>query len=226
MSSEMLEKIFDPFFTTKQVGHGTGLGLAIVFANATKLGGKVTATSAPAKGSTFTLLLPRRRMALSTPALSGSVERIATGGRRQTVLLVEDDEALRHAARLALEQAGYQIMEAVDGVEALKVAEQNNLISIVVTDVVMPQRSGPQLVAELRPRIPGLYVLYVSGYVQKKEKIDVSLPHTDFLAKPYTPRHWWRRSKPYRRRPVHNGMPLFLTRDGPPKKVFSRWRQG
>jgi two-component system cell cycle sensor histidine kinase/response regulator CckA len=102
-------------------------------------------------------------------------------------LLVEDDEVLRHAARLALEQAGYQIIEAGDGMEALKVAEQNNLISIVVTDVVMPRRSGPQLVAELRPRIPGLCVLYVSGYVQKSEKIDVSFPHTAFLAKPYTP---------------------------------------
>ena len=188
MSSEMLEKIFDPFFTTKQVGHGTGLGLAIVFANVTKLGGKVTVTSAPAKGSIFTLLLPRRRTALSAPALSDRAEKIATGGRRQTVLLAEDDEVLRHAARLALEQAGYQIIEAGDGVEALKVAEQNNLISIVVTDVVMPRRSGPQLVAELRPRIPGLCVLYVSGYVQKNEKIDMSFPHTAFLAKPYTPK--------------------------------------
>jgi CheY-like chemotaxis protein len=62
------------------------------------------------------------------------------------------------------------------------------LISIVVTDVVMPRRSGPQLVAELRPRIPGLCVLYVSGYVQKNEKIDMSFPHTAFLAKPYTPK--------------------------------------
>jgi signal transduction histidine kinase/ActR/RegA family two-component response regulator len=188
MSSEMLEKIFDPFFTTKQVGHGTGLGLAIVFANVTKLGGKVTVTSAPAQGATFTLLLPRRHAVRSNPALSNRVEGIATGGRRQTVLLVEDDEALRHAARLALEQAGYQIIEAGDGMEALKVAAQNNLISIVVTDVVMPRRSGPQLVAELRARIPELCVLYVSGYVQKSEKIDVSPPHTAFLAKPYSPK--------------------------------------
>jgi signal transduction histidine kinase len=188
MSSEMLEKIFDPFFTTKQVGHGAGLGLAIVFANVTKLGGKVTVSSVPAKGSTFTLLLPRRRTAPPPSASSDSEEKIVTDGRRQTILLVEDDEVLRHAARIALEQAGYQIIEAGDGVEALKVAEQNDLISIVVTDVVMPRRNGPQLVAELRPRIPGLCVLYVSGYVQKNEKIDVNFPHTAFLAKPYTPK--------------------------------------
>jgi two-component system, cell cycle sensor histidine kinase and response regulator CckA len=187
MDPATLEKIFDPFFTTKQPGQGTGLGLATVFANVTKLKGKVVVASSPGQGATFTLLLPRSRAALLASAPAGALGKVLPRGKGQTILVVEDDEPLRRAARAALEQAGYLVLEARDGVEALEVAGQSKLLSIVVTDVVMPRRSGPQLIAELRPRIPGLHVLFVSGYVHESEKIDVSQPRTAFLAKPYSP---------------------------------------
>ena len=187
MDPATLEKIFDPFFTTKKPGQGTGLGLATVFANVTKLGGKVLVASAAGSGATFTLLLPGSRAARPAPAAADSASGKPHHGQGQTVLLVEDNAALRRAARIALEHAGYRLLEAQDGEEAVTGAGQNSGISIVVTDVVMPRRSGPQLVAELRTRIPGLYVLYISGYVREHEKLDLSLPRTAYLAKPFTP---------------------------------------
>jgi signal transduction histidine kinase/ActR/RegA family two-component response regulator len=184
----ILDKIFDPFFTTKEPGEGTGLGLATVLANVTKLGGRVTAANGPGGGATFCLWLPLHD-ASAAPALRRSdpgEARLIGAGR--TVLLVEDDDSLRRVARTALEHAGFRVVEAADGQEGLEVAAREPSIAAVVTDAVMPRRSGPQMVAELRARSPALPVLFVSGYVQEKDKLDLAQPHTGFLAKPYPAR--------------------------------------
>jgi two-component system cell cycle sensor histidine kinase/response regulator CckA len=106
---------------------------------------------------------------------------------RHQVLLVEDDESLRRAASAALERAGHQVLEARDGAVALELFARFTA-SVVVTDVVMPKRSGPSLVSELRRRQPDLLVLFTSGYVQDGERLDLDVPGTAFLAKPYTAR--------------------------------------
>jgi CheY-like chemotaxis protein len=184
MDAATLARIFDPFFTTKEPGRGTGLGLATVFAIASKLQGKVQVESAPGKGSVFELFLPRSALPLS-PVLRPISRSIALRGRRETILLVEDDDALRRAARTALEQGGYSVVEASDGDEALQVAEVTS-IKAVVTDVVLPGKSGPRVVAALRARFGAeLRVLYVSGYVAQGESLDLSAPGTGYLVKPY-----------------------------------------
>jgi two-component system, cell cycle sensor histidine kinase and response regulator CckA len=184
MDEAILGKIFEPFFTTKEVGQGTGLGLATVHANVTKLGGKIAVESALGKGSQFSLVLPRSAApaAVSEPAAVRGLQARRMGA--VTILLVEDDEALRRVARLALERVGYRVLEAKDGEEGEEIARRQ-AFSVLVTDVVMPKRSGPQLVARLREAMPGLRVLYVSGYVSSPEEIDLRAPRTAYLPKPY-----------------------------------------
>lgn len=187
MDEETMARVFEPFFTTKGVGEGTGLGLATVFAHATKLGGRVAVQSAPGQGATFTIFLPVSKAHaledVSAHAPATVASRGWVGGR---ILLVEDDEAVRRAARIALERAGFHVQEARDGEEALELAGETTPLALVVTDIVMPRRGGPQMVAELRLHQPGLPVLYVSGYVGEGQDLELDAPNTGFLAKPFT----------------------------------------
>ena len=185
MGEETLGRVFEPFFTTKETGKGTGLGLATVFAHVSKLGGDVRVASAPGAGTTFTLALPLSRERVACPPAPPQPAAPARDGGEH-ILLVEDDEALRRGARRALEGGGHCVTEARDGEEALDLAARGGPFSLVVTDVVMPRRSGPQLVGELRKRGPPVMVLYVSGWVRDGETLDLTAPGTAFLAKPYT----------------------------------------
>ncbi len=184
MTEATRARLFEPFFTTKAPGRGTGLGLATVLSNAQRLGGRVEVQSAPGQGTTFTVLLPRCPPERAPAAAAAPASPRAA--RPQDILLVEDDPALRRASRLALERAGHRVIEAGDGAEAAEVAGRTPP-GLVVTDVMLPRRSGPQLVEGLRARWPGLRVLYVTGYVEDGARLGLEVPGTEVLRKPCSP---------------------------------------
>ncbi|MBI2892698.1 MAG: response regulator [Deltaproteobacteria bacterium] len=162
MSDEVRERIFEPFFTTKEVGKGTGLGLATVYGIVTQSGGHIEVKSQLARGTTFTVALPR----LETAEVAEVAERssIAPGGT-ETVLLVEDEDALREASGRMLRRSGYAVLEARNGGEALLLCEQHRgKVDLLVTDVVMPLLSGFALAERLTMSWPKMRVLFVSGH--------------------------------------------------------------
>ncbi len=186
MDDETRAHLFEPFFTTKEVGQGTGLGLATVYGIVEAHGGRIRVATQEARGTTFTIYLPTSRT---------SSQRIQPPRRRgpglgvhieATILLVEDDAALRSVTFKTLSAHGYRVLQARDGVEALEIAEKHgDLIDVVVTDVVMPRLSGPKLIAELRAARPALSVVYVSGYTF--DMLDLgTLEDGAFLSKPFT----------------------------------------
>ena len=164
-------RIFEPFFTTKEAGKGTGLGLATVYGIVKQSGGYIFCDSEPGKGATFTIYLPQFDMssgivAASPEAGDGKVINVEQGS--ETILVVEDEAAFRDLLRDGLQARGYHVLVAANGVDALQVAEQyKGSIRLLVTDVIMPQMSGPELARSLRAsrNIP---VLYMSGYTDDK----------------------------------------------------------
>jgi two-component system cell cycle sensor histidine kinase/response regulator CckA len=161
MNADTSSHVFEPFFTTKS--HGTGLGLATALAIVRDAGGDITVDSAPARGSTFTLWLPRAQGTADDGETSTRDTPIAAG--RETILLVEDEPVVRALAREILEDAGYAVIEAQDGADGVDRAGDVSGIDLLVTDVVMPRMSGPELAQALTQRRPTLPVLYMSGYV-------------------------------------------------------------
>ncbi|WP_310570728.1 ATP-binding protein [Gemmatimonas sp.] len=185
MNPDVLSRIFEPFYTTKGVGKGTGLGLSMVFGIVQQSGGGIHVHSAPGQGSTFRIYLPAVPMPKST-VIEDTGSR--TRGGTETILLVEDDRGVRALALRALQGLGYDVLTANDGLDALQVASSTDKrIALLVTDVVMPNLSGPALAEQLRERLPQVAVLYVSGYTD-----DAVLRHgllqaeVDFLQKPFT----------------------------------------
>ncbi|MBA4062986.1 MAG: hybrid sensor histidine kinase/response regulator [Isosphaera sp.] len=188
MTDEVRARIFEPFFTTKGVGKGTGLGLAMVFGFVKQSGGHVEVQSEPGRGSTFRLYLPRVGGA---PAAGKSGLRLASMPRgTETVLLVEDEEAVRALGRHVLRQCGYTVLDAGNGREAAGVAAGHpGPLHLLLTDVVMPGGVGGRQVAEaVLARHPGAKVLFTSGYTD-----DTVVRHgvlengTHFLQKPFSP---------------------------------------
>ncbi len=179
-------RIFEPFFTTKEKGKGTGLGLATVHGITLQSGGHIGVYSEPGKGATFKIYLPRVEDAVEVTA--GGTATPPTRGS-ETILLVEDDEEVRAIARETLEGSGYAVIAAANAEEALRaVADASRAIHLLVTDVVMPQVSGRELVERLAQAHRDLRVLYISGYTD-----DAIVRHgvleegTAFLQKPFTP---------------------------------------
>ncbi|MBB4301805.1 two-component system cell cycle sensor histidine kinase/response regulator CckA [Rhodobium orientis] len=191
MPPEVMEKIFEPFFSTKEVGKGTGLGLSTVYGIVKQTGGYVYPESEVGKGTTFNIFLPRhveeavpaetRKQVAEAPQLSD-----LTGDA--TILLVEDEEAVRAFAARALASRGYTVHEASSGSEALEVLDgENGAVDLVVSDVVMPEMDGPSLLRELRKRRPDLKIIFVSGYAE--DAFAKNLPENEkfgFLPKPFT----------------------------------------
>jgi signal transduction histidine kinase len=181
----MSEHIFEPFFTTKDPGKGTGLGLSIVYSVVEQCGGAVSAHGESGKGTTFEILLPVCEARSGAPAPSEPGEDSRGTG---TVLLVEDEDAVRKLARRILERGGYRVIEAADGEEALGVARsEEGPIDLLVTDVVMPRLGGRELARQLREERPETRVLFVSGYPQDRSEGTVQAPEGGrFLYKPFT----------------------------------------
>jgi signal transduction histidine kinase len=163
MDSAVLARIFEPFFTTKGVGKGTGLGLSVIYGVVEQNGGRIDVKSAPGKGTTFTLLFPRVMDPLEERGKDTSL--IAHRGGAETILLVEDEASVRRLALAVLQQNGYHVIEAANGEDALKtIALEDRPIDLVITDIVMPEVGGPELVRHLMPKHPRLKVIYMSGY--------------------------------------------------------------
>jgi PAS domain S-box-containing protein len=188
MDAQTLSRIFEPFFTTKEVGKGTGLGLATVYGVVKQHHGWIEVSSRLGHGSCFTVFLPATEAKLETAAApaEGPAESLDGHG---TVLVVEDEHALRALTRRYLQARGYQVLEAGSGVEALEVwARSPAPVDLLFTDMVLPQGiSGGELAKRLKARKPSLKVLYTSGYSIELTGRDLDLrPGINFLAKPYT----------------------------------------
>ena len=187
---EILPRIFEPFFTTKDVGKGTGLGLATVFSIVQQHQGWIHVISEPGHGTTFDIYLPRliRNTIASKETTAGLA---AVPGGTETILLVEDDEALRASVCLCLTQLGYHIVEASTAVAALRVWEQHrDQIQLLLSDLIMPGgMTGKELGEQLRQENPQLKIIYVSGYSADIFTQDLAaVPGVTFLAKPFPAR--------------------------------------
>jgi CheY-like chemotaxis protein len=165
MAPEMQAHIFEPFFTTKPRGKGTGLGLATVYGIVKQSGGYIWVDSAVGRGTTFEIYLPVVDEAIETAVEAPPVRELRGGSH--TILLAEDDGAVRRLARDVLTRKGYSVLEARDGDEALTLARrERGAIHLLVTDVVMPGLSGRDLAERLNLERPDMRVLYTSGYTE------------------------------------------------------------
>jgi CheY-like chemotaxis protein len=185
MTEAIQARIFEPFFTTKGAGEGSGLGLAMVYGFIKQSGGHIDVSSDVGRGATFRIYLPRA--AGTTPAARRTPESLERPTGTETVLLVEDEEAVRRLASRVLQSSGYTVLEARNGEEALAVAaQQRGSIDILVTDLVMPRMSGRQLATALTQVRPDLRVLFMSGYAE--DAVPRLLPpeaSVSFLQKPF-----------------------------------------
>ncbi len=165
MDEATLARAFEPFFTTKGLGKGTGLGLSTVYGIIKQSEGEVQVKSQPGAGTTFTVYLPRRDAALSQPPLK---PQSAAKSGHETVLIVEDEDGIRALTERILRNAGYTVLAAENGGEALALFEKHaGKVDLLVTDVVMPQMSGREIAERLGRAQPGLKVLYMSGYTDE-----------------------------------------------------------
>ena len=185
MSAETQRHIFEPFFTTKDVGKGTGLGLSTVYGIVKQHGGSIWVSSAPNQGTTFTIYLPRVVGDAQEDA-DGMVDSAASPGQG-TVLLVEDEKTVRVLAQRILERRGHTVLAAATPEEARALfARHGDGVDVLLTDVIMPGTSGPDLADELSRDNPSLGVVFMSGYI--KEMFDRLTPlHVTFVAKPFMP---------------------------------------
>jgi two-component system cell cycle sensor histidine kinase/response regulator CckA len=191
MDAATRARVFEPFFTTKEQGKGSGLGLATVYGMVKQNNGYIWVYSEPGHGSSFKVYLPPTA-SLSAASASAPEPPVAPGW--ETVLLVEDEDAVRALAREVLRRHGYIVLEARHGVDALRVAERHtDVIHLLVTDVVMPHMSGRELSERLAAERPALKTLFMSGYTDHALLPEDLTPGAEFIQKPFTPDAFVRR---------------------------------
>ncbi len=191
MTPEIMEKIFEPFFSTKEVGKGTGLGLSTVYGIVKQTGGYIFCSSEVGVGTVFRIFFPRH-IPKEQPVIEKKIiedsDKVKDLTGSASILLVEDEEAVRAFAARALASRGYTVHEAGSGTEALEVMEETGgSVDLVVSDVVMPEMDGPSLLRELRKTRPDLKIIFVSGYAE--DAFEENLPEGEtffFLPKPFT----------------------------------------
>ena len=187
MSKEIQSKIFDPFFTTKPVGQGTGLGLATVYGIVKQSGGFITVDSEVGNGTSFHIYLPRLRVDAATALVEAAPVQARDVTGQDTILLVEDEEAVRSFAARALRMRGYNVLEASGGEEALEIVKSEaHTIHLIITDVVMPSMDGPTMVRHVKQLKPDLRVIFMSGYAEEAfRRNDQSSEDIHFLPKTF-----------------------------------------
>ena len=185
MDAATKSRIFEPFFTTKEPGKGTGLGLATVYGVVRQSGGFIWLETSPGNGARFEIYLPRaveKEEAASCERVPGR----ATHGS-ETVLVVEDEEEVRSLASEFLQTAGYSVLTAKDGLEALEISERlGNSIQLLLTDVVMPKMRGPELAEKLKANFPKMRIVYMSGYLEQDTSGGEILVRENVLQKPFS----------------------------------------
>jgi signal transduction histidine kinase/ActR/RegA family two-component response regulator len=185
MDATIMSRIFEPFFTTKESGKGTGLGLATVYGVVRQSGGFIWVESSPGNGARFEIYLPR--VTEKEEAVSYERASARSKGGSETVLVVEDEDEVRSLASEFLRSAGYSVLTAKDGVEALEIAGRlGGAIQLLLTDVVMPKMRGTELAQELKARFPGLRVVYMSGYLEQDPCSGEILEKAIVLQKPFS----------------------------------------
>jgi signal transduction histidine kinase len=187
MSEEQLERAFDPFYSTKEPGSGSGLGLATVHAITEQCGGGVYIESARGQGTSVSILLPETS---TPPVIRASRSPVSASlDGTETILIAEDEEAIRELIRNVLQQRGYRVLSASDGAAAVELASKPELpIDLVISDVVMPRLSGPELVKRLLESRPDLKVIFMSGYTQEGALSAVTVGEAaEILEKPFSP---------------------------------------
>jgi CheY-like chemotaxis protein len=187
MTADVLAHLYEPFFTTKARGKGTGLGLSIVYGIIKQAGGTIDVDTQLRRGTTFRIVLPEVTNVELQPETRNAPEPVVQGS--ETVMLVEDEDALRALAAQVLRENGYTVLEAATGEDAeRKYREFKGTIAVLVTDVVMPGMNGPALAGRLRSTRPLMRVLYISGYAENVLDVQDELgPVTGFLQKPFAP---------------------------------------
>jgi two-component system, cell cycle sensor histidine kinase and response regulator CckA len=185
MDDATRSRMFEPFYTTKPKGKGTGLGLSTVYGIVKQSGGFISVVSAPGAGTTIELLLPRASAeAAPAPPKHVAAEPAARGD--ETILLVEDDAAVRELARTTLQRHGYRVLAAADAEDALRIEHSfHEPIALVLSDIVMPGMQGPELATVLRARRPALRVLFMSGYAADRLMVE-ALKDSSLLKKPFS----------------------------------------
>jgi len=184
MAPEVKDRVFEPFFTTKDPGKGTGLGLSTVYGIVNQSGGTITVESEIGRGTTFTIALPAAGVMSTSEPRSAEESPLPRGN--ETILIVEDAEDVRILARRSLEELGYTVLVARDADDALEIAAAGT-INVLLTDIVMPRTSGPQLVARYLAQRPAPVVIYMSGYADDALAKYELEPNVVFLRKPFTP---------------------------------------
>jgi two-component system cell cycle sensor histidine kinase/response regulator CckA len=187
MNEETRQRIFEPFFTTKEAGKGTGLGLSMVQGVVSQSGGHIEVTSEPGRGSTFRVYLPKAAEPRVAPA--GTVESTPPRRGKETVLVVEDQDAVCDFAERVLITYGYRVLKAANGISALALCEQERgNIDLVLTDIVMPRMGGLALANRLKEHWPGMRILFMSGYSRGAMAAHGAWDDTmEFIQKPFSP---------------------------------------
>jgi CheY-like chemotaxis protein len=185
MDAATKSHIFEPFFTTKEAGKGTGLGLATVYGVVNQSNGGIWVESEPGRGTRFEIYLPR----VEAPLAAQCAEKQPANGckRSATVLIVEDEEAVLELASEFLKTAGYNVLTAQNGADALAIAQDlQKPIHVLVTDIVLPKMRGPELAERVKRVRPDVKIVYMSGYLEYDKKAGQFLEEGVFLQKPYT----------------------------------------